>query len=614
MQYPRYIITSNNILNMYISRLFIRNFRNFQELDVPLFNGVTCIVGENNVGKTNLLHAIRLVIDASLSSQHRTLQREDFPASLDLTTPQQVVISIELRNYATRPHEEATAGPWAVDDDLARLTYRFRPGRKAREEFEAGERDEDSITFEDYRWEIRGAGGDTEPSDIEWNEDYGSSVRFEELQQFLVTLMHPLRDVEQSLRQTAGSPLGKIVAAAEIPVEEKANLVRLLETANSGISQSTTIADIGQGIEETFADTAGEAYAMDILLGMSSPTFSDIAKNLTIMLSNGALTNFPVHMNGLGMNNILYITMLLRVFESRAASTNYPGQLLLIEEPEAHLHPQLQRVLFGALIEKGFQIIASTHSTHITSKAPLESIIVLTNNDENGTVACAPVIDGGLDVGQSGDLDRYLDATKGALLYARKVILVEGPAELFLISGLIQSSLNIDLDSLGISVIPIYGVHFDVYARLFGPDAITRKCAIIADADMQPEDLEDDDEEEGVFIAPEFERIENDFVQFFQGATTFERAITNVSTLPMFATAAQELEKPRSARRMRQIHKSLVEEDDRDLLEEARSLVLRTAKRCGKARFAQVASKYIPTSITIPRYITGAIEWLNDTQ
>ena len=78
----------------------------------------------------------------------------------------------------------------------------------------------------------------------------------------------------------------------------------------------------------------------------------------------------------------------------------------------------------------------------------------------------------------------YLDATRSTLLFARKVILVEGPAELFLIPVLVKQVLGLDLDSLGITVVPIYGVHFDVYARLFGENMLPKKCAILADGDL----------------------------------------------------------------------------------------------------------------------------------
>jgi predicted ATP-dependent endonuclease of OLD family len=51
---------------MYISRIVVRHFRNFELLDVPISPGATCLIGENNTGKSNLLFALRLAIDANL--------------------------------------------------------------------------------------------------------------------------------------------------------------------------------------------------------------------------------------------------------------------------------------------------------------------------------------------------------------------------------------------------------------------------------------------------------------------------------------------------------------------------------------------------------------------
>lgn len=124
---------------MYISRIVIRNYRNLRHVDVALVPGVTCIVGENNTGKTNLMRALRLPIDATLSSQYRVLLPSDFHSQVRFTDPEQVLVSIELRDYAGKENEEAMVAGWAIGDDIARLTYRFRPRDSVREALAAGE-------------------------------------------------------------------------------------------------------------------------------------------------------------------------------------------------------------------------------------------------------------------------------------------------------------------------------------------------------------------------------------------------------------------------------------------------------------------------------------------
>jgi putative ATP-dependent endonuclease of OLD family len=76
---------------MRISRVVIRNFRSFALLDVPLLANTTCVIGENNTGKSNFLHAIRLCIDSSLSSTYRALAPNDIHSTVDLALASRVL-------------------------------------------------------------------------------------------------------------------------------------------------------------------------------------------------------------------------------------------------------------------------------------------------------------------------------------------------------------------------------------------------------------------------------------------------------------------------------------------------------------------------------------------
>ncbi len=598
---------------MKISRITIKNFRNFRFLDIPIKRNTISVVGENNTGKTNLIAALRLALDSNLSSYHRQLQFTDFPAGIDFTTPNHVLIVVEFQDFEDDVNAQALLHG-CIEGEKALITFRFRPRPEIWDGIQAEEHDGTGLTLDDYVWQIRG-GGQFDPQTLEWHENIGISIRFEELQQgFMVMNMDALRDVEQRLKQFRNSPLTRLLTSADIPEEEQTNLVTLLHEANEKISASETINKVGEDISKSFELSAGSAYSMKVSLGMSPPTFSDISRGLTLLLSNNSLRDFDPSRNGLGLNNILFMSMLLEYFSRRVEEGKTAGQLLIVEEPEAHLHPQLQRVFYGMLGQQDFQCLLSTHSTHITSQAPLDSLIVLTNDGTAATASMSTSENPLLEPRNIGDLERYLDATRASLFFARKVLLVEGPAEQFLIPVLAQHVLGVNLDEHGITVIPIFGVHFESYARLFGESGIVKKCAIVADGDLSPSDSDPElgeDEDVPPYVKPELIALENDHVKTFVCESTFEIELTDIGSLKMLTLAAREIGAPRVADRLEIIRNEyeLIEEDDQLITEAARK-VLNTAKRFGKARFAQVASKYSNTATYIPKYIADSIAWL----
>lgn len=601
---------------MRISRVVIKNFRSFDKLDVTLHPTITCVIGENNTGKSNFLHAIRLCIDANLSSSYRVLAPNDVHSAVDLAIPDHVLVAIEIIDFAGRVNEEALVGAWQTKPGVARLIYRFRPRLSVREDIEAGEVLPGDLTFSDYHWEITG-GGDSYQDlfKLGWNDDIGSSIRFSDLQAFLVVHLPALRDVESDLRQTRSSPLARLIDVSDIDQSEKEALVKALTDANAKIAASATIGEIAAAIDKAFTKVAGPAFDMDIALGLVEPSFQSIIRALRILLSNIAVSDFDPSSNGLGLNNILYISILIEWFHKRMAKQKTAGQIILFEEPEAHLHPQLQLALYSALSALPFQTVLTTHSTHITSQAGLNTFVALTHKGVPATAASVPGSSKAMTPTDVRDLERYLDATKSNLLFARKVMLVEGPAEMFLIPALVKKVMGVDLDREGISVIPIYGVHFDVYSKLFNDDGLPKRCAIVADGDQTPSDSTGEDGEDELPDAPDLSALEGKHVKVFKNVSTFERAVTLSGTLPMFAAAAADIGAPIVAKKLtagakKLANDDLTKEERQALLEPLRASVLSTAKRFGKARFAQIAARHVDKATKLPNYISEAVDWL----
>lgn len=181
--------------------------------------------------------------------------------------------------------------------------------------------------------------------------------------------------------------------------------------------------------------------------------------------------------------------MLLEVELDRRSADNdvYKYTILAIEEPEAHLHPQLQRLVFRDFLRSDVPILLSTHSPNIVSVAEPDWFVLLKQHAEGTKVASTAELTK-LPKFLKQDLSRYLDATRGEVVFGKGIILVEGIAEGFLVpqfsskmkdAGLIPYT----LDGAGISICNVAGTDFIPYVYFFGKYGLDLPLVIITDGD-----------------------------------------------------------------------------------------------------------------------------------
>lgn len=225
----------------------------------------------------------------------------------------------------------------------------------------------------------------------------------------------------------------------------------------------------------------GYHFGQKTSIQFAESDFTKIAESLTLLffpdLSADSQELFRgLSQNSLGYNNLLYIASILAELTLDDEDDEQPlFKLLLIEEPEAHLHPQLQIRLLNHLKSvaeenKNVQVIVTTHSTVLASSVELESIIHLSKSQ---APVATPLRTCGLHSTSSQFINRWLDVTKSNLLFASGVILVEGIAEQMIIPTLAKIVLKDQkdgyksLEDLGISTINLNGIYFKHFMQLY---------------------------------------------------------------------------------------------------------------------------------------------------
>ncbi|MGF6127851.1 putative ATP-dependent endonuclease of OLD family [Pseudomonas frederiksbergensis] len=479
---------------MYLSALKIQNFRQFSHanhgLSIQFNEGVTALVGENDAGKTAVIDAIRYVLQTR-DSEYLRLQPEDFHIAEDGTQAQEITLVCTLDGLS--PGELGAFAEYVTYKDKVGRLYIYWSARRL-----------SSSPAASRRWvDITVRAGE---------KGEGPTLDAGVRQLLATAYLKPLRDAEREMSPGRNSRLSQVLSSFPniadgdafddaLPptsaVDAQAlNIAGMGDYLRHLVNKHSAIVSAEKAINETYLaplSLSGQPLNSRISFGeggTESARLKQILERLELGLLDKA-SGESRGVYGLGSNNVLFMACELLLLGKEPDGL----PLLLIEEPEAHLHPQRQLRLMEFLEQaakpadglRPVQVILSTHSPNLSSKIPLQNLVLM-HRQQAFSLAEGQTCLASTDYRFLG---RFLDVTKAGLFFARGLLIVEGDAEAILLPALARK-LGRDLTKHGVSIVNVGGVGLRRYSKIMqradiAAGEITIPTACLTDMDVMPD-------------------------------------------------------------------------------------------------------------------------------
>lgn len=416
---------------MKISEVHIKGFRNFKNAKFN-FNNHTAIMGFNDIGKTNLIYAMRLLLDKNISEAEMELIEADFFVYEDINNIEIVIKFDEVtEDFVLSKLKEVVS-----DDGILYLKYA------------------------------------TSKNDTEFKLFIGSSLDLLEeiqgryyLKAFNLKYVGSSRNLASFIQKEKKVLLEK---AKDLRLEDDITSDNIIETRvetnlgslNTDIRNISYVKNATNKINDELNKLSFRNESQKLMLDMVGDDINALLGKVNL----AALTNEKLlAIGGDGKLNQIFLALWTNKYNIDLGELNEVS-FYCIEEPEAHLHPHQQRKLSEYLAETlNNQVIITTHSPQIISEFKPNSIIKL--YQENGATF-------GANDGCSSEIEdelfnfaHRLDIISTEAFYANLVFLVEGQSEILFYKALAKA-IDIDLDKLNISILMVDGVGFKPYIKV----------------------------------------------------------------------------------------------------------------------------------------------------